>query len=880
MNGRTHFVKHLLAFIVLVCTLSALLTVSVSAEEFYLEAKDEKLYATSSGDHESLDAITDADALEAHIKKELLICADEVDISSFRIPAQQQYVDYINNVIHDDLVELFHVEGVMSSVHGGYLYKLKIKYNMTKDEFKKEYSECMTAASKLLAGIEGNDSISDVQKALLLHDRLALHCEYDYQNFLNGSVPQASFTLYGALVKRIAVCQGYAEAYLYLLSRVGIESHLCESDALGHAWNIVTVNGKNYHVDVTWDDPTEDKTGYVMHSNFLLSDAGIYASGHTADDYEKSASDTRYDDYFWADSHAAFQLIGNEIYYVDSTAKTLNRYNRNRDVLISLPDAWYASDDACYTTSFTCLDADNKYLYYNTSDSVYKYDASTGDSEVIWEPDIPENGFWYIYGFTYDENYLICDIFNSPNFKNDTKRKYQQRCYYENEDDDTISSVVIHHLPSKTVYYIGDEFVSDGLFLDVKYNDGTTDTISHDFEVTGFDSSKTGVNTLTADYKGHTVKFNVEIRKPYVSIEEGSISLEKLEGLQHDSYELKFTTAPSGCDVKWESSDITVASVSQSGVVLSKFKTGTAIIKATIVYNGIEYSDACEVRIECAHFGIKVKVEYEAVESTCVVAGHGRYVKCRLCEQVIEGSDEPLALAEHKYENNPDEKYTLTPATCREVAVYYESCSVCGEKGENTFRGTATDENNHVNVSVIPPLEPCKDKDGYTEGEKCEDCGRITKESQVIPAGTEHDYNSLVVAPSCTQQGYTVYTCKLCQHVEIGDYTEAAGHAFGYWVVVKEATVDENGEEERVCSVCDEKEIRVTDKLEPEYLIGDVNGDKRISASDARLVLRYAAGLETLGNLGVVIEVLDYNLDGRVTAADARKVLRKAAGLE
>lgn len=881
MNGKKHFVKHLLAFIVLVCTMAGLLTVHVSAQEVYLDAPSEKLYSVSSDSHESLDAITDADALEAYIRKELMVCASEIDISSFKIPGTQQYLDYINKVIWYDLVELFHVEGVGATVKDNYLNKLNIHYNMSNTEFKKEYSACMTAAAKLLVGIDGNNNLTDVQKALLIHDRLAVHCEYDYQNYKNDTLPQSSYTLYGALAKGVAVCQGYSEAYLYLLSQVGIESHLCSSDTLGHAWNIIKINGNNYHVDVTWDDPTEDKTGYVMHTNFLLSDSGIHASGHTADDYEKSASDTRYDNYFWQDSHAAFQLLGNEIYYVDSAHKTLNRYS-GKAVLENISELWYASENSHYTTIFTCLDADSMYLYYNTTDTVYKYDVSTGESEALWKPEL-HGKYYYIYGFTYDENYLICDIFNSPDFLSNTKVKYQQRHYYKNEEDDSIKYIEIHHLPSKTVYYIGDEFMSDGLFLDVSYNDGTTDTISHGFDVSGFDSSKAGRNTLTADYMGHTVQFDVEIKTPCVDITEKVVTLEKLNGIKHDSYELNFRTEPSGCSVEWECSDITVASVTQAGVVSSKFKTGSATVKASIVYNGKTYYDTCKVEVACAHFGLNVREEFDAVESTCTTAGHGRYVKCRLCDEVLEGSAELLKLKEHDYEKNPDKKFLKIPATCKDFAVYFESCSVCGKTSGKTFSGTITDSKVHANVSVIPPVEPCKDKDGYTQGAKCDDCGQLIKAPQIIPAGTQHQFVETVILPSCIQQGYTVYSCSLCMHEEIADYTDPLGHNFGYWVVTKEPTSDAEGEEERVCAVCSEKEKRITAKLEPEkpdYIIGDINKDEKITASDARLALRFAAGLETFEKLNVVLDILDYNRDGKVTAADARKILRKAAGLE
>lgn len=58
----------------------------------------------------------------------------------------------------------------------------------------------------------------------------------------------------------------------------------------------------------------------------------------------------------------------------------------------------------------------------------------------------------------------------------------------------------------------------------------------------------------------------------------------------------------------------------------------------------------------------------------------------------------------------------------------------------------------------------------------------------------------------------------------------------------------------------------------------DINGDGRISAADARLLLRVSARLETLN--GVYGMAANTNSDGRITSFDARKILRVSAKLE
>lgn len=71
-------------------------------------------------------------------------------------------------------------------------------------------------------------------------------------------------------------------------------------------------------------------------------------------------------------------------------------------------------------------------------------------------------------------------------------------------------------------------------------------------------------------------------------------------------------------------------------------------------------------------------------------------------------------------------------------------------------------------------------------------------------------------------------------------------------------------------------------------LIGDANGEytgvdrvltRRVTASDARLILRYTAGLYKNDSKGFLF-VADVDFDNEITAADARLALRTAAGLE
>lgn len=62
------------------------------------------------------------------------------------------------------------------------------------------------------------------------------------------------------------------------------------------------------------------------------------------------------------------------------------------------------------------------------------------------------------------------------------------------------------------------------------------------------------------------------------------------------------------------------------------------------------------------------------------------------------------------------------------------------------------------------------------------------------------------------------------------------------------------------------------------YAMGDVNGDNKITAADARLVLRVSAKLEKLSQEAMA--VADATKDNKITAADARLILRVSAKLD
>lgn len=94
----------------------------------------------------------------------------------------------------------------------------------------------------------------------------------------------ASFSAYGALVNRRAVCMGIASAAKIFLNSFGVDSALVGGvgpNNSAHMWNVVEIGGERYNLDITSDLPL-DNFKFVRYNCCLVPDK-IYARTFTAD---------------------------------------------------------------------------------------------------------------------------------------------------------------------------------------------------------------------------------------------------------------------------------------------------------------------------------------------------------------------------------------------------------------------------------------------------------------------------------------------------------------------------------------------------------------------------------------------------------------------
>ena len=147
--------------------------------------------------------------------------------------------------------------------------------------------------------------------------------------------------------------------------------------------------------------------------------------------------------------------------------------------------------------------------------------------------------------------------------------------------------------------------------------------------------------------------------------------------------------------------------------------------------------------VSCFH---ENTTQVAAVASTCNTQGHGAYTKCVDCNAVVEGSDALLPL----------------------------------------------DSSNHAGDTEVRDAKAatCTEK-GYTGDTYCKGCNaKISSGSDIDALG--HDYVPVVTNPTCTEGGYTTYTCSRCKDSYTGNNTNPTGHTGGTATCHSKA----------VCSVC------------------------------------------------------------------------------
>ena len=135
-----------------------------------------------------------------------------------------------------------------------------------------------------------NSDMSDYDKIKLFHDYVINNIKYDSNFKLDTdkkTYPTHPYSAYGAMIEQKATCNGYSDVMAIYLNKLGIKNYKISTEE--HVWNYVYLDDNWYHLDLTWDDPINDKNLDILtHDFFLITTEELQKKDKTEHNYDKT----------------------------------------------------------------------------------------------------------------------------------------------------------------------------------------------------------------------------------------------------------------------------------------------------------------------------------------------------------------------------------------------------------------------------------------------------------------------------------------------------------------------------------------------------------------------------------------------------------------
>lgn len=204
--------------------------------------------------------------------------------------------------------------------------------------------------------------------------------------------------------------------------------------------------------------------------------------------------------------------------------------------------------------------------------------------------------------------------------------------------------------------------------------------------------------------------------------------------------------------------------------------------------------------VGCAHVPSDWQI---LIAPTC--AEYGANVQaCTLCQEVLD-----VQLVENNANSHISadavEEDRKEP-TCTETGGY-DSVVYCINCGEELGREhVEIPANGHTSADIVIEnrVEPtCTEHGSCDNVTYCSACDAELSREHVVLDAIGHNHNATVTAPTCTEQGYTTYTCH-CGDVYVDHEVEALGHTPSDWITDTEPQIGVSGSKHKACTACGE----------------------------------------------------------------------------
>lgn len=313
--------------------------------------------------------------------------AEQMTIGYFSVGAVQSGEDRFSDIaiayraLSSDNPQIFWLPEVyMMSADGSAMAfsdsKEGVDYTMTPQEKKQAQQQIYTTVNNLVAKAEALDS--RYEKELFFHDWLCQNVTYNFDGTDNV------YTVYGALINGVAVCEGYSRAMQLLCDNVGIPCTVIygKSNDIAHMWNIINPGDGWYHLDVTWDD--DEEYGFLRHNYVNLNDEQIFADHIIFDAVATGKSYVGNDDFnlclYSCNKNKYNYFVKNGLIFTNDIAEAAKIIKRANDAGSTSIEVVYTGDLIDYKAF---LNRVNRELYESGSSVWLKSYSCLGSGIVI-----------------------------------------------------------------------------------------------------------------------------------------------------------------------------------------------------------------------------------------------------------------------------------------------------------------------------------------------------------------------------------------------------------------------------------------------------------------------------------------------------------------
>ncbi|MEE1505258.1 MAG: leucine-rich repeat protein [Acutalibacteraceae bacterium] len=275
----------------------------------------------------------------------------------------------------------------------------------------------------------------------------------------------------------------------------------------------------------------------------------------------------------------------------------------------------------------------------------------------------------------------------------------------------------------------------------------------------------------------------------------------ELPALEHDFSGEWITTVPATCQTTGQKytvckncsaecwGSIPVDKNNHANVVIDK------AIEPTCTSDGLTEGSHCS---ECTKVIVKQQVVPALghtssdwivdVVATCSSVG-SKYKECTVCHEKLDS--EVVPVIPHKYSNWE----TINEPTCAVDGLKRGVCS-CGDTVDKVIPAYGHTYSSEWTIDKVATCTENGSKSHHCINKGCD------SKSDVTVITTTHNEKAVVTAPTCTEKGYTTFTCTVCGNTRKADYVNAKGHRETNWLVDKTPTCTSTGSKHIECADC------------------------------------------------------------------------------